>query len=1180
MGVWRMTGHKTVEESLREQMEKALEESEARYRQLVENASDIIFRADEGGYFTFVNPAALRSTGYPENEILGKHYTELIRQDHRETAMKFFGRQYVKKIPTTYHEFPLVAKNGGTLWIGQNTQLIMDGETVVGFQSIARDISDRKLAQDTLRESEGRLQGLVEHIPQRIFIKDRNSVYLYCNKQYASDHGITPDQIKGKDDFEFYTPEMALAYRADDEACMATGTARETEKPYQCNGQELWIHTIKVPYRDGQGQIIGVLGLFEDITDRKQMELTLRDSESRLRSLAETIPDALVVYDDLGRVLFANNAFEELYDWSAEELLGKSISNFVPPEEEEITRQYWESVVRGEKARLETRRRTKQGRLLDLELSTSTLFNADGKHAGTIVVHHDITERKRIEEELRQREEELATILDAIPAMVWTCLDPECRVITGNRLVNELFGVPSGTNISQTAAQKGEALYIKHLKTDGTEYRADELPMQQAIASGQSILDQEIEYRLSDGRKVFALGNTVPLFDDKGVVRGSVSAFQDISARKKAEESLLESERLFRSYIKYAPDGVFVADGKGKYIEANDAASSLTGYDRDELLGANFIDLIASEDVGEALLHFNRADETGYSTGDLRYVTKTGEKRWWTVNGVKLDEDRFLGFARDITERKANEKALRESEEKYRQLVETIGDWVWASDPDGRHTYSNPAVTRLLGYQINEVVGSSAFQLIHPDDEQPIREMLKNCIEEGVGWNNVSIRWLHQDGLARSFESSAIPILNSENQVTGFRGVDRDINERTRLEAERREMERKILHAEKLESLALMAGGIAHDFNNQLAVVLGNLELALSGQGLDSSTQKAIKNAVAAAKRSAELSRQMQIYTGNTLYHPAFLDLNELLQNSYSSLKLAISRNVNINLEIYNSLPLIWGDPDQIQRLVTNLLVNASESIGDQDGDLKIITGARDCDDAYLSLSRLEQKPESGRFIFLEVSDTGCGMDADTQHKLFDPFFTMKFMGRGLGMAEVMGIVKGHRGAIMVDSDVEKGTTIRVLFPVSKKFQTPRFQTASSRETKATMPESVSRRKTVLVIDDEEQVREFCCEWLDLLGYDTIAAVDGVEGVHVFCERMNEIDIVLMDFVMPRMNGIEAFEELIRIKPDLNVILCSGYTEKEIGLRFPDRKPASILHKPYDMDTLKAELERLLGTTG
>jgi PAS domain S-box-containing protein len=653
---------------------------------------------------------------------------------------------------------------------------------------------------------------------------------------------------------------------------------------------------------------------------------------------------------------------------------------------------------------------------------------------------------------------------------------------------------------------------------------------------------------------------------------------QDISARKKAEESLLESERLFRSYIKYAPDGVFVADGKGKYIDVNDAASELTGYDRDELLRTNFIDLIASEDVEEAFIHFNRAAEAGYSSGDLQYVTKAGEKRWWKVNGVKLDENRFLGFVRDITERKKNEEALRESEEKYRRLVETICDWVWASDAEGCHTYSNPAVYKLLGYQITEVVGSSAFQFVHPDDEQPVREMVKNCIEQGVGWNNVAIARLHKDGSVRSFESSAIPILDTENHVTGFRGVDRDIVERKRLEAERLEIERKLLHAQKLESLAVMAGGIAHDFNNQLAVVLGNLKLALTNQDLDSATQKVIRSAVAAAKRSAELSRQMQIYTGNTLYHSAFLDLNELLEKNFSLLKLGGSNNVNLNLEINSTIPPIKGDADQIQSLVMNILVNSSEAIGDQDGDVTLRTGVMDCDEAYLRRSRLEEKPESGRFIFLEVTDTGCGMDADAQHKLFDPFFTTKFWGRGLGMPEVMGIVKGHRGAIMVDSDVGKGSSVRVLFPVSNKFRTPGVQTRAAVVTKAPMPESVARRKTVLVIEDEEQVREFCCEWLNLLGYDTIAAVDGAEGVHVFSERMNEIDIVLLDFIMPRMNGIEAFEELIRIKPEVKVILCSGYTEEEIGQRFLGRQPACILHKPYEMDTLKAELGRLLGS--
>ena len=268
-------------------------------------------------------------------------------------------------------------------------------------------------------------------------------------------------------------------------------------------------------------------------------------------------------------------------------------------------------------------------------------------------------------------------------------------------------------------------------------------------------------------------------------------------------------------------------------------------------------------------------------------------------------------------------------------------------------------------------------------------------------------------------------------------------------------MERKLLHTQKLESLAVMAGGIAHDFNNQLAVVLGNLELALMDLTPDSVVRPSIMNAIQAGKRSAELCRQIQIYTGNTFYYPVDLDLNELLNTNPIPLKLLVSRNVALNLESYNALPPIKGDPDQIQCLVTNILVNASEAVGDKNGEVRLSTGVIDCDAEYLSRSRLEEKPEPGRFVFLEVTDTGYGMDADTQRRLFDPFFSTKFWGRGLGMSKVIGITKGHHGAIIVDSEVGKGTTIRVLFPVSKEAQASSVYVMDVVQTKPPVPARV-----------------------------------------------------------------------------------------------------------------------------
>ena len=356
--------------------------------------------------------------------------------------------------------------------------------------------------------------------------------------------------------------------------------------------------------------------------------------------------------------------------------------------------------------------------------------------------------------------------------------------------------------------------------------------------------------------------------------------------------------------------------------------------------------------------------------------------------------------------------------------------------------------------------------------------------------------------------------------------------------------------------------------------------MALTDQTLDPETLLSIESAIRAAQRSAELSRQMQVYTGNIVYFPVDLDLNEFLNRNLAQLKSTVSKYVTLNFETNSTLPIVKGDAEQLQRLVMNILVNSTEAIADKDGNVTIRTGFMDCDSAYLSRSLLEEKPAPGRFVFLEVTDTGCGMDVMTQHKLFDPFFSTKFTGRGLGMAEVVGITKGHHGAIIVESEVGKGTTVRVFFPALEKAPASSVQVMDLVETKAPEPETGNRRKTVLVVEDEAGVRNLVVRRLDVLGYDSFVAEDGEEGVSVFRKRMNEIDLVMLDYKMPKMNGVEAFGELIRIKPEVNVILSSGYTEDVVMESFPGQRPGGVLHKPYDMADLKAQLERLLGTSG
>ena len=514
---------------------------------------------------------------------------------------------------------------------------------------------------------------------------------------------------------------------------------------------------------------------------------------------------------------------------------------------------------------------------------------------------------------------------------------------------------------------------------------------------------------------------------------------------------------------------------------------------------------------------------------------------------------------------------LSGADEIYRIFFQEMADGGLTVNAHGTILFSNQRLSEIFGLPSEKLLGDRFQHFIKSEDVETVEAALKKVFKDktkaeivlNTKYNKVIRASIVAIGPRNTSSSDSACI------------VVADITESKRLE-----LERRLLLTQKLESLRTMAGGIAHDFNNQLMAALGNLELALEQTPFDTKAQESIKKAIQATETSAALSRQMLTYAGSSLFSHVVLDINELLNNNMLRMKTICSNRLVLNLPDAGSLPRIKGDPGQIQRLIINILNNASEAIGDNNGQVTVMTGVIDCDENYLNRSHLDKKPEPGPFVFLEVSDTGCGMDVRTLQRVLDPFFTTKFMGRGLGMAEVMGIVKGHDGAIIVDSEVGKGSTIRVLFPVFEKAFYPINKTEPAPEPHSSATVSPSRKKTILVVDDEEMIRDLLVLRLKTLGYGTLQASDGVEGIGVFRDRTDEIDLVLLDFVMPRMNGIEVFEELLLIKPDVKVILSSGYSEDVIleGLNGP--APAGILQKPYKIEDLRSELGRLLGPTG
>jgi PAS domain S-box-containing protein len=409
-------------------------------------------------------------------------------------------------------------------------------------------------------------------------------------------------------------------------------------------------------------------------------------------------------------------------------------------------------------------------------------------------------------------------------------------------------------------------------------------------------------------------------------------------------------------------------------------------------------------------------------------------------------------------------------------------------------------------------------------------------------------------------------------QVTGRVWSFRDITGRKQAEAERLEMERQLQHSQKLESLGVLAGGIAHDFNNLLAVILGNLELTMLKVSPESPARRNIEDALTACQRAAKLICQMLDYAGKGSFAPSIIDLNGIVRENAALFRTSVARNIDLVIAAIPDLPRIKADQGQLQQVIMNLIINAAEAVGSGPGVITVGTGLLECDDRYLSRSRVEEKPSSGRFVCLEVSDNGCGMDAETQARLFEPFFTTKFMGRGLGMSAVLGIVRAHGGAILLDSEVGRGSVFRVLFPVVGETETRKREPATA-DRQAT---SAGVAGTILVVDDEQDVRELYMEIVEHLGFRAMGASDGIDALRLFSGHATEIDLVILDMTMPGMDGVDAFHGLRRVKPDVAVILSSGYSETVVSRHFTGDRPSGFLQKPYNVEDLRREIRRVM----
>jgi PAS domain S-box-containing protein len=523
-------------------------------------------------------------------------------------------------------------------------------------------------------------------------------------------------------------------------------------------------------------------------------------------------------------------------------------------------------------------------------------------------------------------------------------------------------------------------------------------------------------------------------------------------------------------------------------------------------------------------------------------------------------EVRTRELALETESHRRDAQALRESEARFRHLVEVMGEGMWVVDPQGMTTFVNRRMAEMLGYTPEEMVGRplNAFMF---EEEVPLSQRNLAQRREGIAAQH-DFRFRKKDGSEIWTIVTGNPVLDEEKRVVSVLGIITDITER-------RQAEQAQLQSQKLESLGVLAGGIAHDFNNLLTAILGNINLAQMCIPPLSPAQPYLENLEKSVHRATALTRQMLAYSGRGRFVVAPLDLNQAVDEMSHLLGVSISKKVALRFQLQPGLPALMAEASQIQQVVMNLVTNASEAIGDREGIVSIRTGTQTFGEADLARDFPGQPIEPGTFLTLEVSDTGQGMTPEVQARIFEPFFTTKFTGRGLGLSAMQGIVRGHKGGIRVYSEVGKGTTFKLIFPAGLEAAPPWPAEGE--------PEGWSGSGTILVVDDEESVRQVAEAHLRSMGFDVIHASDGLEALEQFKAGRGAIRAVLMDLTMPHMDGTETFRELRRLDPQCPVVLTSGYNEQDAIQDFQGKGLAAFVQKPFQRADLVQALRRALG---
>ena len=806
----------------------------------------------------------------------------------------------------------------------------------------------------------------------------------------------------------------------------------------------------------------------------------LLESKAAHRLLIENLPDAVVLYDPQGRVLYLNPAFEQTYGWSREECLGRRI-DFVPPEERERTLQAITRTLAGETVELETRRLTKSGKLREMLLKTAPFRQGDGRLMGIYVIHRDITERKAAQEALRESEQRYRLLLESSPDPI-SVYDAEGKVAYVNPAFEQTFG---WTN--DELAGRGIDFVPPH------EMERTREAVQRTLLGEDVLL--ETQRLTKDGRLLDIQLRTACFHDHQGRLAGDIVIYRDISQRKKAEEEL----KRHRDHLEELVD--------------------------------------------------ERTRELQEANRRLR---------------------------QEVEERRRAEEETRASEQRFRDLFNSISDLIYTQDLEGRFISVNQAVARVLGYSTEYMMGRKAAEFMLPKYRGGFADYLRTVKEKGH-MEGVS-QYLDRDGRICFLEYRST-LVTPKNGKPYISGAGRDVTERMLAEREMQRLQRQLQQAQKMEAIGTLAGGVSHDFNNILQAMGGYVEVLSQAEELGRDNRRRVEHVARLIRRARGLIRQLLTFSRRLVPEMRLIDLNHQVRQAAELLERTIPKMISIKTELAPGLYPVNGDQSQLEQILLNLGANARDAMP-AGGQLTIRTENLEADEAFC-----KETPglQAGTYVRLTVADTGQGMEPEVLDQIYEPFFTTKPVGEGtgLGLSTVYGIVKSHGGHITCQSRLGQGTTFHIYLPAARSageaLPTEETPTCQDEDTPPCRKMEAIQGSLVMVVDDEPDILHLVSDSLKCSGCRVITAGSGEEALQRLKELGCEVELVVLDIGMPGMGGPACLQEIKRLYPEVKVLISSGYFAEGQVKWLLEQGAQGYLTKPYKLSELLATVNDLLG---